>query len=133
MDLERFERRAPRIDRADARECGCSEQTHCAGRRMDPFVARQLPLDERVRRVAEEVAQICTAMDETALGDCFVELFGLPRDCRMFERFCAAYRANDARRPGSEGKILVKVRTVAALLEGFPTCRSRLKAAILDE
>ncbi len=118
MGIERFERRGPRIDRGDARECGCSEQTHCAGRRMDAFVARHLPLAERVQRVAAEVAHICTGMDESALGDCFVELFDLPRDCKMFEKFCAAYRTNDVRRSPAGGEVLARVQAVAALLEG---------------
>lgn len=85
---------------------------------MDPFVGRRLPLVQRVRRVAAEVAGICTGMDETALADCFVEMFDLPCDCRMFAEFRAAYQAVDARRRAYRGgPMLVKARAVAALLE----------------
>jgi hypothetical protein len=109
---------AMRTGEQHPRECGCPTHTHCPGRRMDPFVGRRLPLVERVRRVAAELAGICTGMDEAALADCFVEMFDMPCDCRMFAEFRAVYQAADARRCAYRGvPVLVKARAVAALLE----------------
>lgn len=91
---------------------------HCPGRRLDTYVTRRIPLTDRVRLVAAEVAQICTAMDDSTLADCFLQLFGLPADCQMFRVFRSAYRSSDLDRRRAAVDVLGRVHSVAALLEG---------------
>jgi hypothetical protein len=93
-------------------------KTHCPGRRLDTFVERRIPLADRVRLVAAEVAQICTAMDDSTLADCFWQMFGLPSDCQMFRVFRSVYRSSDMQNRGAAVDVLGRVHAVAALLEG---------------
>jgi len=118
MARGRLEERDWQFDNGKAQGRKCANMTQCPGQTIDSAAGRRTMRSEQVRQVAEEVARVCTGMDDPSLAECFSGLFDLPSDSKLFVEFCAAYRSNDNPRPNRRGEILGRVRSLAALLEG---------------
>ena len=102
----------------------CCNEAVCPREEIGRIMGAKVPVVERVRHVAREVAQICGGLDGPEMETCFSRLFRLTGECRLFEDFETEYlAARTGRRQEQETDLpllerVQKVACDAAVLRG---------------
>jgi hypothetical protein len=102
---------------------GCPHQGVCPREVIARLVAPEVPLAERARAVAREVAVLCGELDDATAGSCFSGMFHAGPGCRLFDEFLKAYRAKRRRLVEAAPAKLSpekRVRRLVRLLDSIP-------------